>query len=225
MAYWMLLKLAERKEIKGLTKEGVEDLVFYLMLFSIIGGRLGHFIFFNPSVFWTNPLEILMVWHGGMAIQGGLIGAAIAVWIFQRKHKVKFYPIADYLVMPLSFFLFLGRIANFINGELWGTITNVSWCVNFPGVEGCRHPSQLYEAAKNLLIFGILYFYRNNKKLKEGVRFWGFILLYGILRFITNFWRDGGEAKIIGLSMGQILSIIMIMMAVYYLWKINRNDK
>ena len=99
-----------------------------------------------------------------MSFHGGVIGAVAGYLLFRKKHKVEFYDLADNIMMPLAFALFLGRIANFINGELWGTITNVSWCVEFPRAEGCRHPSQLYESAKNLLIFFILFFMKTKKK-------------------------------------------------------------
>ncbi|MBU1200965.1 MAG: prolipoprotein diacylglyceryl transferase [Nanoarchaeota archaeon] len=218
VTYYILLKLAKKKKIKNLTKEGVEDFMIYFILGSIIGGRVLDFLFYNPSVFWTNPLEILYIWHGGMSFHGGLIGAITGAFLFIKKHKVEFYDLADIIVLPLSFFLFLGRIANFINGELWGTVTNVSWCVKFQGVEDCRHPSQLYEAAKNLAIFGFLMFFKK-RKLKKGVIFWNFVLLYGALRFITNIWRE--DSRFLGLSMGQYLSLAMVILAGIYLYRIN----
>jgi len=220
VTYYLLLKVAEKKIVKNLTKDAVEDFIIYLIFGTIIGGRVLDFVFYNPSIIWTNPLEILYIWHGGMSFHGGLIGAVIGTFLFTKKHKVEFYDIADIIVLPLSFFLFLGRIANFINGELWGTVTNVPWCVNFPGVEGCRHPSQIYEAIKNLAIFGFLMFFRK-RKLKKGVMFWTFVLLYGTLRFLTNFFRD--DTRWFGLSMGQYLSLAMFIVAIVFLYRINRH--
>ncbi|MBU0472509.1 MAG: prolipoprotein diacylglyceryl transferase [Nanoarchaeota archaeon] len=220
LAYFLLLRVAKDKKVKGLTKQVVEDFMVYLMLGSIIGARLLYFVFYNPAVLWTNPFEVFFLWHGGMSFHGGLIGVIVAYFVFRRKHNVAFYDLADILVLPFAFTLFLGRIANFINGELWGTLTNVSWCVKFPGVEGCRHPSQLYEALKNLFVFGILFSMKNVKKLKKGVVFWSFILLYGFGRFITDFWRE--ETQLLGVSMGQFLSLVMVVVAIVYLYKLRK---
>lgn len=233
LAYWLLWKAADKKLIENLTKKGVDDLVVYLILGVIIGGRLFHFVFYNPSAFWTNPLEILYIWHGGMAFHGGLIGVLFAYWLFMRKHKVKFYPVADLVVLPLAIALCLGRIANFINGELWGTMTNSNFCIDYSQnqymshtPEGCRHPSQLYESVKNLAIFFILLFMYKKEKVKDGVVFWSFILLYGVLRFIVNFWRDdiGEHLYILGISTGQYLSLIMAIIAVVFLVRL-KNKK
>ena len=218
LAYWVLYKVAKDKKVKNLTTQAVDDFMVYLILGTIIGGRLFHFIFYDPSVIWTNPLEILMIWHGGMAFHGGLIGALIGYWLFNKKHKVAFYDIADILMMPLAFALFLGRIANFINGELWGTVTNVKWCVVFPQADNlCRHPSQLYEAFYSLGIFFILWFEKARFKLQKGTIFWSFVLMYGLFRFIANFWRDVDAVT------GQILSFIMVVVAVVFLVKLRKK--
>ncbi len=222
LGYYIIYLAAKKKTIKNLTVEAVDDFMIYLIIFSIIGGRLGHFIFWDITYFWTDPFEILKIWHGGLSIHGGILGAIGGYFLFRRKHKVDFYSLADLAVYPLAFTLFLGKIANFINGELWGTITTVSWCVKFQGAEGCRHPAQLYESLKNLFIFSVLYFTRN-KTWKTGTRFWLFILLYGILRTVINFWRE--DMRWFGLSMGQYLSIIMIFVAIYFLYKLNAKDK
>jgi len=190
----------------------------YFILGTIIGGRLGHFLFYDISIFWTNPLQILMIWNGGMAFHGGILGGIIGAFLFLKKSKVKFYEMADKLMMPLAFALFLGRIANFINGELWGPITDVSWCVVFPNILGCRHPSQLYEAFYSILIFFILWFMKSKYKLKKGVVFWSFIAMYGLFRFIANFWREVDQVT------GQVLSLIMVVVAGYFLYKILKKQ-
>ncbi len=224
LAYYILNKAVEKKKIKHLTKEGVEDLIIYIILGVVIGSRIFHFVFYNPSIIWFDPLEILKVWHGGMSFHGGLIGIVIAYYLFHKKYsKVAFYDLADLLAIPAAFALFLGRIANFINGELWGTVTNVSWCVEFKGADRCRHPSQLYESLKNLFIFAILSFNFNNKKRKKGENFWLFVLLYGILRFITNFWR--ADARWFGISTGQYLSLVMVIVASIFLYKLKTHKK
>lgn len=224
LAYFILKILAKNGKIKNINSRKVDDLIIYLIIGVIVGARIFEILFYEPAFYFSNPLEMFMIWHGGLSFHGGLVGIIIATLFFCKKNKVKFYDLADVLVIPAALMLGFGRIANFINGELWGTITNVPWCVKFQGVEGCRHPSQIYEALKNFFIFFVLIFLNKNKakyKLKKGTIFWIFVLLYGILRFITNFWRD--DPRILGISMGQFLSLIMIVVAAVFLWKIRRE--
>jgi phosphatidylglycerol:prolipoprotein diacylglycerol transferase len=227
VTYFLFRWLARKGEIKNLTLEKADSLMLYLILGSIVGARLLLFVFYSPATFLSDPLEIFRVWHGGMSFHGGIIGAVVASLLFCRKHKVEFYKLADFTVIPLAFFLILGRIANFINGELVGIKTNVPWCVVFRDYDGCRHPSQLYEAAKNLVIFitlSILYFSKDiKKKLKDGIIFWLFVLMYGVLRFIITFWRD--DPRFLGLSMGQYLCIAMMVVSIIFLFKIQKHKK
>lgn len=219
LAYYVLLQAAKRKDFPGLTKDAVEDFIVYLIAGTIIGGRLGHFLFYSPSTFFTNPLEILFIWHGGMAFHGGLIGAILGTWLFKKKHNVAFYDLADTIMIPLAFALFLGRIANFINGELWGYVTSVAWCVEYEGL--CRHPSQIYEALYSLTIMFILLAMKKRKEWAKGTIFWTFVLLYGVFRFVLNFWR--ADPTFLGISMGQFLSLIMVAVSIYFLNKIRKN--
>lgn len=224
-AYFLLRWIAKKDKIRNLTPDRTDILIIYLILGAIIGARVLLFVFYHPATFITNPLEVLIIWHGGMSFHGGLIGAVIAGLLFCRKYKVSFYKLGDFLVIPLAFFLFIGRIANFINGELVGTRTNVPWCVVFPGYEGCRHPSQLYEALKNLVIFFVLLFVYTKenikKRLKDGVIFWSFVLMYGVLRFILNFWRE--SPRFLGISGGQYLSLAMALVAIVALLLIHKK--
>ncbi len=226
-AYFILRWMAKKGEIKNLTVEKTDSFIIYFIIGAILGARILLFVFYYPATLITNPLEVLMIWHGGMSFHGGIIGAVIAGLIFSRKHKVSFYKLSDFLVLPLSFFLIFGRIANFINGELVGTKTNVPWCVVFKDYDGCRHPSQLYEAFKNLVIFAVLsllYFSKEvKKKLKDGIIFWLFVLMYGVFRFIITFWRD--DPRVFGLSMGQYLCIVMVLVSSYFLFRIQTNKK
>ena len=221
LAYYVLYKAAKSKKVENLTEESVEDFMIYLILGVIIGGRLGYFIFYDPSTFWTQPLEVLKIWLGGMSFHGGLIGGIIGYYFFRKKHNIKFYDLADIISLPLAFALVLGRIANFINGELWGTISNAPWCVKFQDVEGCRHPSQLYEALKNFIIFGVLFF-MNKKVFPRGTLFWAFVTLYGLGRFIVDFYRVP-TTLIAGIPIGQILNFAMIFVGGYFLYKINKT--
>lgn len=225
--YFLFRWLAKRGEIKNFTPDKADLLTLYLIIGSILGARLLLFVFYSPGTLISDPLEIFRVWNGGMSFHGGIIGAVVSCLIFCRKHKINFYKLADFTVLPLSFFLIFGRIANFINGELVGTKTNVPWCVVFKDYDGCRHPSQLYEAAKNLVMFvtlSILYFSKSIKnKLKDGIIFWLFVLMYGILRFIITFWRD--DPRYFGLSMGQYLCIAMVILSIIFIFKITKNKK
>ena len=224
LGYWMLRRGAKDGSIKNLNSERADSLIIYVMLGVILGGRIFEFVFYEPGILLSDPLEVLFIWHGGMSFHGALIGMFIAIHIFCRKYRVRFYHVADTLTLPAAFSLILGRIANFINGELVGTVTSpqdTPWCVIFPGVDGqCRHPSQLYESAYSALIFLSLLGMSIRRKWREGTIFWTFVLMYGVLRFIFNFWRD--DPAVIGISMGQILSLAMIPLAGYFLFRINR---
>ena len=213
--YWWLGRLAKKQAIKGLTASFVEEYLLWLMVGVVVGARVFEFLFFQPRVLLADPLEFFRVWHGGMSFHGGLAGAVVVTVLLCRKHKIDILSLGDALVLPAAFALFLGRIANFINSELPGKITTMRWCVSFPLAPdptqriGCRHPSQLYEALKNLLLLGILLpLWRTRPK--KGMVLWSFILGYGVLRFIVNFWRDD-PIILLGLSMGQLLCVVMIM--------------
>jgi len=219
VATYILIKLAKANKIKKLNEDKVGDLMLYLLMGGVLGARLVH-ILLEINYYFKNPLEIFMIWHGGMAFIGGLAGGILASYFFCRKNKINFYEIADFIVLPFAFFLGLGRIANFINAEFVGRIANVPWCVYFQNYIGCRHPSQIYEALKNFAIFGILLFFylrkdKNKNKLKDGFVFWLFIALYGLLRFITNFFRE--DPLYFHLSIGQWMSLVMFFTGAFVL--------
>lgn len=222
IAFYVLQFAIEKKKIK-LTKKELDDFIFYFMIFSILGGRLGYVLFYNLSYYITKPLQIFAVWQGGMSFHGGLIGAILYAIYFTKKHKVTFYQLADLLVVPFAGVLVLGRIANFINGELFGHVTTpekTPWCVIHDGE--CKHPSQIYEAIKNLITFIVLLVMHFKLKLKEGILFWSFVLMYGLGRFITDFWRAADPTDPIygGLLIGQYLSLVMVVSAVVFLWRL-----
>ncbi|MBW2988706.1 prolipoprotein diacylglyceryl transferase [Candidatus Woesearchaeota archaeon] len=221
LAYFFISRIAEKKGL-GLKKDDILDLLFYLLLGTIIGARTFEILVYNLSYYLKNPLEMIAIWHGGLSFHGGLIGASIAGYMYCRKKKIAFYDLADIVVIPLAFGLFLGRIANFINGELVGRIASVPWCVKFRDYAGCRHPSQLYESLKNMLIFSLLWPLRY-KRLKKGTLFWSFILLYSALRFFVEFFRapDPQLGFILGITMGQWLSIITCIIGFFFFIRIN----
>ncbi len=197
--------------------------VIYAVLGTLIGARLFHVFYYYPSYFLTNPAEIFYIWQGGLSFHGGLIGVLISGFIFCRKYKIDFLEMADLIVIPTALFLGFGKIANFFNLELYGKITHVSWCVNFEGVEGCRHPVQLYEAVKNFALFLFL-LCLHSKKTKKGVVFLSFIFLYTLLRFFIDFFREY-NAVYLGLGSGQFLNLAAFIISGYFLFSLTKNKK
>ena len=205
MVYFWLGRKIRSGELK-LGKEALEEFFLYAIIGVIAGARLFYFISSEPQTLLTDPLEILKIWHGGMSFHGGFIGAVVAAYLFSRKRKVNLYNITDNVVIAASFALALGRIANFINAELYGKIADVPWCVMFPGADGCRHPSQLYDAASHLIMVGMLIFIAKRKP-KPGIMSWSFVLIYGVFRVITNLFRDDPRMELmIGLSAGMAVA-------------------
>ena len=213
-AYFIIQAETKRRKLP-LSKDDVADLIFAVALGVILGGRLGYVLFYNLSEYLAHPLKIFAVWEGGMSFHGGLTGAAIGGFWFSRKKKVGFLTLADigFLTAPVG--LGLGRIGNFINGELYGRVTDVPWGMVFPDPRAGglpRHPSQLYEAfLEGPVIFMILWTL-GRKERPAGVIFWAFIALYGIFRFFVEFFREPDlQLGFIlgGFSMGQMLSFPM----------------
>ena len=179
--------------------------------------RLFEIVCYDITYYIQYPSRVFAVWQGGLSFHGGLVGAVIVGLLYSKYKKIKFYELADILVFPAAIGLCFGRFANFINGELWGKITNLPWCVKFKRAEGCRHPTQIYESFKNALIFFILLFIRSFKP-RKGFLFWHFILLYGIIRFLIEFLKPVGW-YLLNLNTGQWLCLIMIAIAVIFIIK------
>ena len=220
---WLYCKkfLIKDKNISSL----FDDLVTYLIVGIIIGGRLGYVLFYNFKYFSQNFIEIFFVWEGGMSFHGGLIGIIIATYIYSKKYKINKYIFLDLISVSAPIGIFFGRIANFINGELIGKATNGSWGVIFPKIDSIpRHPSQLYESfLEGIILFIILNIIFFKKEYKTGTVSFGFLIFYGIFRFISEFFRepDTQIGYIIGsLSMGMALSLLMIFFGII-LYKIN----
>ncbi len=199
----------------GLTKEVLSDLLFYAVLGVVLGGRLGYTLFYNADYYLAHPLQIFYVWEGGMSFHGGLIGVVTVLLIFCYKRKFPMLEISDLVVIAVPIGLGLGRIGNFINGELWGRVTDLPWGVVFPvaGPEP-RHPSQLYEALlEGLVLFAIIYL-MHRKGFRQGVPSFTFLLGYGIFRFLVEYVRQPDEHLGFlwgGATMGQLLSLPMIL--------------
>lgn len=233
IAYFLIYWLAKRKELP-VTKDDVADFLVYAIIGVVLGARLIYVIFYNPLFYLQNPFEIAAVWHGGLSFHGGLIGAIAAAYLFCKKKKIEFYDLADIVVIPVALALALGRIGNFINAELYGRITDASWCIDYsknkfvadlPG--GCRHPSQIYESIKNFAIFAVLWLIKD-KKLPRGFMFWSFVTMYGLFRTLVEFFRQPDEQ--IGFifnyfTMGQLLSFPLFLLGAYMLFKLNKESK
>ncbi len=228
-AYFLIQKQERSKQI-GLVGTTAQDLIFYMAIGVIVGGRLGYIFFYEYNDYMQyikNPLEIIATWHGGMSFHGGLIGAILAAWIFSRRKGVPFPAVADSAVVTCPIGLGLGRLGNFINGELVGRPTDVPWAMIFPaGGPIPRHPTQLYESlGEGLLLFAILWYLRK-KPFKDGMMVAFFLLFYGIIRFIIEFFRspDPQVGFLLGyFTMGQILCSAMIVVAVLLMLYLNRK--
>lgn len=219
LIYWTLLK---KKEVLKISKEQVEEFVVYSIIGIVVGSRLGHILLWNPEYYLSAPLEILKVWKGGMAFHGGLLGVILAGLYFCRKNKVKVMKLFDILSIPAVLVLAIGRLGNWMNGELWGTVTNVSWCVQFQAAEGCRHPYQLYAFAKRMVEFGLLIGITKLTEFKDGFLFWMMVLLLGLGRVFLDTVRE--DALFYGLRLGQWYSLGMVLIAVFVLLRYYRKD-
>ncbi len=211
---YMLVR--HQMKMKGLNfgRDFVDSLYSYLILGLLIGARVGYVIFYDLPEYIANPLEILAVWHGGMSFHGGLIGSVLAGIFFCRKSKVDFWQVSDLVIVTVPIGLGLGRLGNFINGELYGRVTDIPWAMIFPsGGPLPRHPSQLYEFFLEGVVLFIFLWMLKDRVSRSGVLTCLFILLYGIFRFVLEFFRepDVQLGYILGpFSMGQILSASMI---------------
>lgn len=231
-----------RDETPPMKPEQLEDLLTWIILGVILGGRLGYAFFYQPAYYLSNPVEILMVWRGGMSFHGGMLGVVAAAAIYAWRQKIDALPLADLIAHAVPPGLLLGRLANFVNAELWGRPTDLPWGVIFPGaaaqdcpgIDGlcARHPSQLYEAALEGLLLGVLMLWLVYRR--GGLRFPGrvtglFLAGYGLARFAVEFVRqpdaqfvsEGNPLGLalqmggLGLTMGQILSLPMIALGLW----------
>lgn len=222
----------------------LEDLITWIILGVILGGRLGFVLFYQPGYYLSNPIEILKVWQGGMAFHGGLLGVVVASYLFARRYQIPVLSMADLIAHTVPPGLLLGRLANFINAELWGRPSELPWAVVFPGpaAQDCpgvlagmcaRHPSQLYEAALEGLLLGALLLwlaYRRGAFHRRGLILGIFLAGYGASRFFVEFFRQP-DAQFItpgnplglalhvgghGLTMGQLLSLPMIALGLWF---------
>lgn len=227
IGWWYLLKLLDQPGAP-MARRHADDLVFYATLGIILGGRIGYVLFYAPDML-LHPLRILRLWDGGMSFHGGVIGTSLAIILFARRNGLNWLRIHDYVACVVPFGLFFGRLANFVNGELWGKPTDVPWAIVFSrtvpaGVpEPARHPSQLYEAGlEGLALFALLYFFfwRTNARYQPGKLTGLFLLGYGTARFVVEFFREpdsqfAGTFFATTIHMGQLLCLPMIAGGLY----------
>ena len=222
---WMLGRWRASRPGSGWTGPDVDDLLTCVMIGIILGGRLGYVLFYDLPVYINDPMEIMRIWNGGMSFHGGLLGVLGAFWYFARTRGRSFLEVSDFIAPLIPQGLFFGRLGNFINGELWGKVTDAPWAIVFPGAGPLpRHPSQLYEAALEGLLLFIMVWVFSLKPRKVGAVSGLFALGYGVFRFAVEFVRmpdvQLGYLAFGWLTMGQVLCVPLILAG---LWLVCRK--
>ncbi|MFA5959030.1 MAG: prolipoprotein diacylglyceryl transferase [Tatlockia sp.] len=218
---WGLALFRNKRYQLGWSAEQISDLIFYCALGVIIGGRLGYMLFYNAHELFTNPLSLFKLWEGGMSFHGGLLGVAFAVWILARRFHKPFVSIADFLSPLVPLGLAAGRLGNFINGELWGRVTDAPWAMVFPYSDGQpRHPSQLYELGlEGISLFLFIWWYASKPR-SPGRISAVFLIGYALCRLIAECFREPdaqlGFIAFNWLTMGQLLSLPMLVIGLWW---------
>lgn len=226
-AWWYVGKLLPRTQAlvgtPAMSKKNLEDVVVWAILGVILGGRIGYVLFYQPEYYLQHPEHILKVWEGGMSFHGGFLGVLVATWLFCKRHGLTFFRVMDVFACATPIGLGLGRIANFINGELYGRPSDVPWAVEFPaGGFIARHPSQLYEAAlEGAVLFAVMAYlaWRTRALALPRVMSGVFLIGYGLSRILVEFFREPDEqlGYLFGgwLTMGMLLSLPMVVLGVW----------
>lgn len=224
IAVLLLGNYRARKPESGWSKEQVSDLLFYGAMGVILGGRLGYVLFYKFDYYLAHPLEVLYIWTGGMSFHGGLLGVLAALWLFGRNNDKHFLVVGDFVAPFCAVGLGAGRVGNFINQELWGRITDVPWAVVFQNAgSDPRHPSQLYEGfLEGVVLFTIIWIY-SSKSRPLGAVSGLFLICYGLFRVLVEFVREPdahlGFIVFNWVTMGQILSIPLILIGAWLWWR------
>jgi phosphatidylglycerol:prolipoprotein diacylglycerol transferase len=225
---WALGVWRAKQPNSGWRPEEISDLLFYIALGVILGGRLGYVLFYQAAYYLKHPLEVFFIWTGGMSFHGGLIGVCVAMWFYGRKTNRPWLAVTDFLAPLVPIGLFPGRLGNFINQELWGKVTDVTWGMVFKtGGPLPRHPSQLYEAAlEGVALFAVLWLYARKPRPVAAVSAM-FLIFYGLFRFLVEFVREPdahlGYLAFGWVTMGQVLSLPMMALGVWMLWWAHRR--
>jgi phosphatidylglycerol:prolipoprotein diacylglycerol transferase len=221
-----LLPRLQRFRDLALSDAQRESLVVHVFLGVLLGGRLGYVFFYDFPYFFQHPFDVIAVWKGGMASHGGFVGVILALVLFARRQGIPLLRLTDVLMVPVAIGLALGRVGNFINLELYGTVTTVPWAMAFPGAEGLRHPTQLYAVCKDLLIALLCFWHlRSTVRMphRAGETSALFLVLYGILRFVVEHFSDQpyGFVQLLGfsLSRGQVLTLpVLALGIIVWVW-------
>ena len=218
LGWWLLKRLSDKSSPPLLSEKALDDIILYAIIGIIIGGRLGYVLFYNPAYYANHLVDALKIWQGGMSFHGGLAGVIVAMWLFARRFEIPYLKLTDLLAVVAPIGLFFGRVANFINGELWGRAAEVPWAMVFPsGGNVPRHPSQLYEAAlEGLALFVLLLVLVKFTAIRQktGMLSGLFLLGYGAARSFVEQYREPDEQLGFlweGFTMGQFLSTPMIL--------------
>ena len=229
---WRYAFVLARRSPFGITAQQIDDFLVWVTLGVVLGGRLGYVLFYKPAYYLANPLEIFAVWHGGMSFHGGALGVILGIVIYCRRHGIPILAFGDVVVCVVPIGLFFGRIANFINGELFGRPSDVPWAMIFPHdpLQVPRHPSQLYEASlEGLVLLAVLsfLFFRTPLRERPGAISGAFLLGYGLCRIVSEFFREP-DAHLgylfFGVTMGQLLSLPLIAVGLFLLLRRGRQQ-
>lgn len=223
---WYILRRLSRNQKSPISALQIDQLLNWVLFGVIIGGRLGYVIFYKPLTYLSDPASILRIWEGGMSFHGGFLGVVFAVSLFARRHRIPLWALSDLIALVAPLGLFFGRLANFINGELYGRVTNAPIGMIFPQAGPLpRHPSQLYEAGLEGLLLGLILWGAWRAKWHQkspGILVGLFLAGYGIARFIVEFAREPdhhlGLSAFFSLSQGQLLSLPMIVVGLFLIF-------
>lgn len=248
VAWWLGRRRIRAGRLPGVNEQAFGDLLFYAMLGVVLGGRIGYVLFYSFGEFLANPLMLFKVWEGGMSFHGGLLGVMVAIWLWSRKRALHVFDALDFIAPLVPPGLGFGRLGNFIGSELWGKYTQAGWGVIFPNAEPtlsgmtptqlqaqyasgaldalARHPSQLYQAVlEGLVLFAVLWWYSSRPRPRYAV-VGVFAVLYSVFRFAVEFVRvpdaqmgEGGYLAFGWLTMGQVLSLPLALVGLYWLWR------
>ena len=249
IAWWLGRRRIRAGRLPGIDEAAFGDLLFYGMLGVILGGRLGYILFYDLSTYLQHPAQIFRIWEGGMSFHGGLLGVCVAAWLWARRHGLHLFDVIDFVAPLVPPGLGLGRLGNFINGELWGKYTDGPWGVVFPHAESqlaglgtaqlqamqaggaldryARHPSPLYQALlEGVVLFVALWWFSSKPRPRYAVAGM-FALLYGVFRFVVEFVRlpdpQLGYLAFGWLTMGQVLTLPLVAAGLYWLWLSRRS--
>jgi phosphatidylglycerol:prolipoprotein diacylglycerol transferase len=214
LGIWLAHRVQTHRQVAATYGQWTE-IAGWVLAGVVVGGRLGYVLLYEPSYFLAHPGEILRLSGGGMSAHGGILGAGLALWYVARAYTIPFFQLTDVIAVPAATGLALGRLGNFINQELYGTVTTLPWGISISGIEGIRHPVSLYAVGKNLLL-ALLCWWQLRSSVRPGSTTAVFLIGYGVLRFTTEFFREPTHAALIaGLTRGQVFTIPLLLVGLW----------